>query len=288
VKKGDSEEDGRPDSSPPRPGSDPAARSGCRAGRGAAIIGPLHCHPRDVTGDEDLTIRAVSRAPSPSSRQSVCRSGGKVDASIHARTVTVDGEVKVTSGARSRSFFADRPGPGNIQSPRLPSRMGLARGWMTWKPRPRSGLNLPGTRPPSARDAGQTWRGRCGRRLPRRDRYGSMEPRSPRSRRRRGGPSRRGALRDHPGCGQRWPPLGRPGCRILDFGPLLPANLTFLSRFASHVGIADLSGRRRLASASRGGEPVGRPSRGRSILVLAGISLSHIRPDGGAGPSSAG
>lgn len=33
----------------------------------------------------------------------------------------------------------------------------------------------------------------------------------------------------------------RVGCRVLDLGPALPANVDFLSRFASHLSIADLS-----------------------------------------------
>jgi hypothetical protein len=71
-------------------------------------------------------------------------------------------------------------------------------------------------------------------------------------------------------------PSARPGCRILDFGPLLPANLTFLSRFASHVGIADLSG-----EADGGAGEHGWRSRlvgieGPFDLVLVWDFLSHI------------
>lgn len=71
-------------------------------------------------------------------------------------------------------------------------------------------------------------------------------------------------------------PSARPGCRVLDFGPLLPANLNFLSRFASHVGIADLSGEE-----NGGADAQGWRSRlvgvdGPFDLVLAWDFLSHI------------
>lgn len=71
-------------------------------------------------------------------------------------------------------------------------------------------------------------------------------------------------------------PSARPGCRILDFGPLLPANLTFVSRFASHVGIADLSGGDDGGAGARGWRGRLAGIEGPFDLVLAWDFLSHI------------
>jgi len=71
-------------------------------------------------------------------------------------------------------------------------------------------------------------------------------------------------------------PSARPGCRILDFGPLLPANLTFLSRFASHVGIADLSGEADGGAGAQGWRSRLVGIEGPFDLVLAWDLLSHI------------
>jgi len=68
----------------------------------------------------------------------------------------------------------------------------------------------------------------------------------------------------------------RVGCRVLDLGPALPANIDFLSGFASHLSIADLSAddglapgtdlwRRRLADIA-----------GPFDLVLVWDLLSHL------------
>lgn len=59
-----------------------------------------------------------------------------------------------------------------------------------------------------------------------------------------GGEAASGAIEEHRSPGLKAALAGaaaRPGCRVLDLGPVVPANVAFLARFASHVSIADLS-----------------------------------------------
>jgi cytoskeletal protein CcmA (bactofilin family) len=66
-----------------------------RGPREAAIIGPSIAIRGDVTGDEDLMIQGrVEGTVTLKQHNLSIGPEGKVDASIHARTVTVDGEVK--------------------------------------------------------------------------------------------------------------------------------------------------------------------------------------------------
>ena len=58
-----------------------------------------------------------------------------------------------------------------------------------------------------------------------------------------GGEAAQGAIEEHRSPGLKATLAGaaaRSGCRVLDLGPLVPANVAFLARFASHVSIADL------------------------------------------------
>jgi hypothetical protein len=68
----------------------------------------------------------------------------------------------------------------------------------------------------------------------------------------------------------------RPGCRILDFGPVLPANLTFLSRFASYIEIADLSDEEGGGAGEQGWRSRLPGVEGPFDLVLAWDLLSYI------------
>jgi hypothetical protein len=59
-----------------------------------------------------------------------------------------------------------------------------------------------------------------------------------------GGEAGLGAIEEHRSPGLKAALAGaaaRTGCRVLDLGPVVPANIAFLARFASHVSIADLS-----------------------------------------------
>jgi hypothetical protein len=58
-----------------------------------------------------------------------------------------------------------------------------------------------------------------------------------------GGEAAPGAVEEHRSPGLKATLVGaaaRPDCRVLDLGPLVPANVAFLARFASHVSIVDL------------------------------------------------
>jgi len=121
-KKGDSEETGVPDSSPPRPLPTPAgAERVPRGPREAAIIGPSIAIRGDVTGDEDLTIQGrVEGTVTLKQHNLSVGPEGKVDASIHARTVTVDGEVKGDLRGEEQVVLRKTARvQGNIQSPRV-------------------------------------------------------------------------------------------------------------------------------------------------------------------------
>lgn len=71
-------------------------------------------------------------------------------------------------------------------------------------------------------------------------------------------------------------PVARSGSRVLDLGPLLPANLELFSHFASHVSIAQLSGEE--GSAAEAQNQLGRviDLRGPFDLVLAWDLLSYL------------
>lgn len=58
-------------------------------------------------------------------------------------------------------------------------------------------------------------------------------------------PARAGGVEEHRSPGLHAALAGhaaRVGCRVLDLGPAVPANVAFLSAFASHLNIADLNG----------------------------------------------
>jgi hypothetical protein len=68
----------------------------------------------------------------------------------------------------------------------------------------------------------------------------------------------------------------RPGCRVLDLGPVLPTNLAFLSRFATHIGIADLTGEEVAGASEQGWRSRLASVEGPFDLVLAWELLSHF------------
>jgi cytoskeletal protein CcmA (bactofilin family) len=122
-KKGDNEEMGVPDSGPQRtaPGPSSSVDRPPRAAREAAIIGPSIAIRGDVTGDEDLTIQGrVEGTVTLKQHNLSIGPEGKVDASIHARTVTVDGEVKGDlKGEEQVVLRKTARVQGNIQAPRV-------------------------------------------------------------------------------------------------------------------------------------------------------------------------
>jgi cytoskeletal protein CcmA (bactofilin family) len=121
-KKGESEETGVPDSSPPRPvPSSPGADRSPRGPREAAIIGPSITIRGDVTGDEDLMIQGRIEGTVTLKQHNVfVGPEGRVDASIHARSVVVEGEVKGDlHGAEQVVLKKTAKVQGNVQSPRV-------------------------------------------------------------------------------------------------------------------------------------------------------------------------
>jgi hypothetical protein len=123
----------------------------------------------------------------------------------------------------------------------------------------------------SARDAGQTWRGRCGRRSQDVSRFRLKEP----------------AAHAHGEGAEAEPGGARAAVARLagsaggprpdrDAGSSISTvasrNLTFLARFASHVGIPDLSGEEGRGAGEQGGGAGWPASRGRSTWCWPGIS----------------
>ena len=84
-----------------------------------------------------------------------------------------------------------------------------------------------------------------------------------------GGEAASGAIEEHRSPGLKAALTGaaaRPGCRVLDLGPVVPANVAFLARFASHVSIADLS-------EDDGGGPGTHHWRGRLAFAVGSFDL---------------
>jgi cytoskeletal protein CcmA (bactofilin family) len=121
-KKGEGEETGLSESFPPRPA---ASTSGServvRGSREEAIIGPSITIRGDVTGDEDLTIQGRIEGTVTLKQHNVSVGPeGKVDASIHARMVTVEGEVKGDLHGQEQVVLRKTARvQGNIQAPRV-------------------------------------------------------------------------------------------------------------------------------------------------------------------------
>ena len=121
-KKGDSDEPGVPDTTPPRPpAGSPAADRSPRGAREAAIIGPSITIRGDVTGDEDLTIQGRIEGTVTLKQHNVSVGPeGRVDASIHARSVVVEGEVKGDlHGEEAVVLRKTARVQGNVQAPRV-------------------------------------------------------------------------------------------------------------------------------------------------------------------------
>lgn len=122
-KKGEGEDIGGPETVPPRPV--PSATSSSdrhvRGSREEAIIGPSITIRGDVTGDEDLTIQGRIEGTVTLKQHNVAVGpDGKVDASIHARMVTVEGEVKGDLHGQEQVVLRKTARvQGNIQSPRV-------------------------------------------------------------------------------------------------------------------------------------------------------------------------
>ena len=121
-KKGEGDEGGTVDVGTPRPVSSPAnAERPARSAREAAIIGPSITIRGDVTGDEDLMIQGKIEGTVKLKQHNVAVGpDGKVDASIHARMVTVEGEVTGDlHGAEQVVLRKTARVQGNIQAPRV-------------------------------------------------------------------------------------------------------------------------------------------------------------------------
>jgi len=76
-------------------------------------------------------------------------------------------------------------------------------------------------------------------------------------------------------------PATRAGCRILDLGPAVPSNLSFVSSFAAHLRIADLAAEVGRPGGPEGDEPTGWSEAlealdGRFDLVLAWDLFSRV------------
>lgn len=121
-KKGEGEDIGVPDSAPPRPMPNPSSTDRTvRTPREEAIIGPSITIRGDVTGDEDLTIQGRIEGTVTLKQHNVAVGPeGKVDASIHARMVTVEGEVKGDLHGKEQVVLRKTARvQGNIQAPRV-------------------------------------------------------------------------------------------------------------------------------------------------------------------------
>lgn len=124
-KKGEGDDMSVPENNPPRPIGSPASPSapdrGFRSNREEAIIGPSITIRGDVTGDEDLTIQGRIEGTVTLKQHNVSVGPeGKVDASIHARMVTVEGEVKGDLHGQEQVILRKTARvQGNIQSPRV-------------------------------------------------------------------------------------------------------------------------------------------------------------------------
>jgi cytoskeletal protein CcmA (bactofilin family) len=121
-KKGEGEDVGSVEASSPRPVPSPASpERSARSAREAAIIGPSITIRGDVTGDEDLMIQGRIEGTVKLKQHNVAVGPeGKVDASIHARMVTVEGEVTGDlHGAEQVVLRKTARVQGNIQAPRV-------------------------------------------------------------------------------------------------------------------------------------------------------------------------
>jgi cytoskeletal protein CcmA (bactofilin family) len=121
-KKGEGDEIGVPESASPRPVPSPSSSDRpIRGAREEAIIGPSITIRGDVTGDEDLTIQGRIEGTVTLKQHNVAVGPeGKVDASIHARMVTVEGEVKGDLHGQEQVVLRKTARvQGNIQAPRV-------------------------------------------------------------------------------------------------------------------------------------------------------------------------
>jgi cytoskeletal protein CcmA (bactofilin family) len=121
-KKSESEEAGAPEVSPPRPPAGaPGADRPPRGVREAAVIGPSITIRGDVTGDEDLTIQGRIEGTVTLKQHNVSVGPeGRVEASIFARSVVVEGEVKGDLHGEEQVVLRKTARvQGNVQAPRV-------------------------------------------------------------------------------------------------------------------------------------------------------------------------